>query len=92
MNRLLSRLATDGKNHAIKSTSLLHGLGGDHEWLSEKVDRLQATVFKIAVNQFLEMEAAEAERKEQAAFRKEARAFMDEFRVDAYRKGGSLEV
>ncbi len=25
-------------------------------------------------------------------FRKEARAFMDEFRVDAYRKDGSLEV
>ena len=60
--------------------------------LSEKVDRLQATVFKIAVNQFLEMEAPEAERKEQTKFREEARAFMDEFRVDAYRKDGSLEV
>jgi len=84
MNRLLSRLATDGKNHAIKSTSLLHGLCGDHEVLSEKIDRLQSTVFKIAVNQFLDIEAAEAERKEQ-------REFRDEFRVDAYRKDGSLD-
>ena len=82
-NRLLSRLATDGKNHAITSRSLLHGLGGDHEVLSEKVDRLQDTVHKMDVTVVLEMEAAESERKQQAAFRKRLDAFMDEFRIDA---------
>ena len=90
-NRILSQQVTNEQNHFISNKSLLHGLGGDHEVLSEKVDRLQDTVHKLAVTVVLEMEAAEAERKEQAAFRKEVRAFMDEFRIDAYRKDGSLD-
>ena len=90
-NRLLSRLATDSKNHAITSRSLLHGLGGDHEVISAKVESQGETIHKLAVALVLEMEAAEAERKEQAAFRKRLDAFMDEFRIDAYRKDGSLD-
>lgn len=90
-NRLLSQQVTNEQNHFISNKSLLHGLGGDHEVLSAKVERQEATTHKLAVNQFLENEAAEAERKEQAAFRKEVRAFMDEFRADAYRKDGSLD-
>lgn len=90
-NRLLSQQVINEQNHHISDKSLLNSLGGDHEVISEKIDRLQATVFKVAVNQFLEIEAAESERKEQAAFRKEVRAFMDEFRAESYRKDGSLD-
>ncbi len=37
------------------------------------------------------MRAAAKEREEQAKFRKEAREFFNEFRIDAYRKDGSLD-
>ena len=53
--------------------------------------RFGAAVYKIAVNQFIELEAAEAERAEQVKFRKEQREFMDEFRIDAYRKDETLD-
>tara|TARA_B000000565_G_scaffold243876_1_gene210494 strand:- start:627 stop:743 length:117 start_codon:yes stop_codon:yes gene_type:complete len=37
------------------------------------------------------MRAAAKKRKEQAKFRREVREFMNEFRIDAYRKDGSLD-
>ncbi|QNI54308.1 hypothetical protein SynBIOSE41_01797 [Synechococcus sp. BIOS-E4-1] len=104
-NKLSAKQVTNEQNHYISNKSLLHGLGGDHEVLSEKVGLIQAAIHKIAVNQFLEMEAAQKEREEAAAFREETRrfwklqdkrweesqSFMDEFRVEEYRKDGSLD-